>query len=163
MKGGIKLFFVGSTATISRDLIFGGIFALFRNELRLVYCNSSSNRKQKSSKKIHFCIDLISASFATILASPLNYVRNMHYATLIHEKPLTIKQHLVLLWKQTLQETELLNRLRFLQRRLYIGWGTARVGCGMAVGSYLYSLCSSNYDSITSCSWIKNKEESNTK
>jgi hypothetical protein len=32
-KGGVRIFFVGSMATISRDLVFGGAYALLRHEL----------------------------------------------------------------------------------------------------------------------------------
>lgn len=38
------------------------------------------------------------------------------------------------------------DKASFLLSQLRIGWGTARVGCGMGVGAYLYSLCSLYFD-----------------
>jgi hypothetical protein len=69
VKGGIRPFFCGATATIQRDLIFGGCFALFRHEI-LVTNNSSND----------LVINLIAACLATIISSPMNYVRNVHYS-----------------------------------------------------------------------------------
>eukprot|EP01035_Chromulina_nebulosa_P017486 gene17486-23039_t len=143
-KGGLILFFVGSTATITRDIIFGGTFALMRHELRLTSPNSTSHTKSKT-KVYPFILDLISASTATLLSSPFNYVRNMHYATPLNEKPLSIKNHLFKLIKEAKLQKTTFAKVKFLQQRLRIGWGTARVGCGMAFGSYVYSTLTGNF------------------
>ena len=36
------------------------------------------------------------------------------------------------------KEKALFGSLSYVQSRLRLGWGTARVGCGMAFGAYLY-------------------------
>ena len=46
------------------------------------------------------------------------------------------------------QETSY-GKVSFLLSQLRIGWGTARVGCGMGVGAYLYSLCSQYFETPT--------------
>jgi len=165
--GGIRPFYVGATATILRDLGFGGIFAFLRHELvgkKMVASSSSSSSSSMSGKKednLHmetdkqveekkndrargFVVNLFSACIATIASSPLNYVRNVHYAT-----PPSIKAEGTIkilndLWFAASNEPNLRLRLKYLQSRLRLGWGTARVGCGMAFGAFVYSFCSSS-------------------
>ena len=142
-KGGVSLFFIGSTATILRDLTFGGVFSLMRHEL---------THKKKISRTETFLIDLFSASTATILSAPLNYVRNMQFAANPEDVPQSISQHLRSLWVDCFNEKDILVRAKILQRKLRIGWGTARVGCGMAFGSAVYSFVST----LSLSSWNDN-------
>jgi hypothetical protein len=79
---------------------------------------------------------------ATILSSPLNYVRNVHYATEPSVKSKSTQRILKELWIESTKEGSIVRRMRFLQTKLRIGWGTARVGCGMAVGSKIYEFFS---------------------
>ena len=99
--------------------------------------NSSTSVTRK--KKGSLVNDLIAGTVATILSGPLNYVRNIHYATDPSIKPdssMKILRDLVL---RTMRENHnWFSRIHYLQQTLRIGWGTLRVGCGMAVGSYLY-------------------------
>ncbi len=87
-------------------------------------------------------MNLIAASVATVLSAPWNYVRNVHYGTPMNEKPksgyLIIRQ----LWEQAIQEKTFVSRMYHLQRQLRVGWGTARVGCGMAFSSQVYAFIS---------------------
>ena len=131
--GGFRVFFVGSMATLQRDLIFGGTFAYIRHEL------FNQSKKDKSG----FSTNLIAGSIATILSSPYNYVRNIHYATPPEQKPMTSSEVLYKLFITDISTLELSTKekLVYLQRRLRIGWGTARVGCGMAFGSMVYNFC----------------------
>ena len=137
-KGGFGLFFIGTSATISRDITFGGIFSLTRHEL--VPPNHQHNRLEV------FGVDLLSGTFATILSSPMNYVRNIHYATPPDVKADTFWNILFNLWHESTQQESLTAQLRYLQRRLRLGWGTGRVGCGMAFGSVVYNYFTEQQD-----------------
>ena len=137
--GGVKPFFRGSVATVTRDIIFGGVFSLTRYNFPILQRDIDGTRNNMNS----MVIDILSASLATIISSPWNYVRNMHYATPPSEKTLSTWQYLNELILHSSHEKGFRNRFNHIQRKLRIGWGTARVGCGMAVGAYLYSTCSS--------------------
>lgn len=144
-KGGFSPFFAGTSATVLRDLVFGGVFSTLRHDV-LIKPKVDQHRKTKGGydRFNAFIIDVMSAASATIISSPLNYVRDMHYSTPSDQKPRTIKKQLIALWEESLLEETRYKQIVLLQRKLRIGWGTGRVGCGMAVGSYLYSVCSSN-------------------
>lgn len=179
-RGGLRPFFVGVNATISRDIIFGGIFAYLRHELPKQplfssYCSASSAApsssltssftqlatSSSSSSPAHisespvysrnstatspsgpkqtFLTDLISGLIATTLSSPLNYVRNIHYSLPPDVKPASTITVLGELWIRASEEQTSIGKLSHLQSRLRLGWGTARVGCGMALASQFYS------------------------
>jgi hypothetical protein len=90
-----------------------------------------------------FFVNGVSGFVATLLSSPLNYVRNMHYATppsVKHQPGLVI---LADLWSTMLLEKSFWARVLYLQQQLRVGWGTARVACGMALGAQLYDKCTS--------------------
>ena len=194
-RGGLRPFFVGANATISRDVIFGGLFAYLRHELpRLplfssycscecnpdsdtnspasssqrmplksaaissnrptsIYTTSTSSNEKRTATEINcdtvpkkfeirhtFLTDLIAGLVATTVSSPMNYVRNIHYSLPPDIIPSSAATVLRDLWHKALEEETLLGKLSHLQSRLRLGWGTARVGCGMAVASQCYSL-----------------------
>lgn len=131
-QGGIRPFVAGTVATVSRDMTFGGCFALLRH--------SAQTPDDTKTKKV--VINIFAGFMATLLSSPMNYVRNIHYATPpseCHQSALTI---LCQLWKMSSQETSFFSRLVYLQHKLRVGWGTARVACGMALGAHIYDICS---------------------
>ena len=212
-RGGMRPFFVGVNATISRDVVFGGAFSYFRHELpRLSFftcpatsscfslawilrsfsasslpsasaqssseedepstsatmarerrearsnihnSNSSSNNDFNSANSSHnppsahkepkntFLTDLISGLIATTLSSPLNYVRNIHYSLPPDIKPDSTMKVLSELWVKAMEEKTIISKLSHIQSRLRLGWGTARVGCGMALASQFYSFIKS--------------------
>jgi len=75
----------GTTPTILRDFIFGGVFSLVRNNLK-----ESAREKYSKSKYlgfINFSIDLLASTLATILSSPWNYSRNIKYSWKSHQNP----------------------------------------------------------------------------
>ena len=100
-KGGVRPFFVGAAATVSRDFIFGGAFAVLRHYIHTHHRmrdNDIEEEKEKQKQKgkhkqqdkkkdgvyvvyvRQFLVSMVSASVATVLSSPFNYIRNMHYA-----------------------------------------------------------------------------------
>eukprot|EP00597_Dinobryon_sp_UTEXLB2267_P004824 CAMPEP_0170078942 /NCGR_PEP_ID=MMETSP0019_2-20121128/15448_1 /TAXON_ID=98059 /ORGANISM="Dinobryon sp., Strain UTEXLB2267" /LENGTH=173 /DNA_ID=CAMNT_0010292153 /DNA_START=366 /DNA_END=887 /DNA_ORIENTATION=- len=137
-KGGIRPFFVGASATITRDLVFGGFFAIFRH--KLLRMGNESNHSNNVSN--NFMVNLVSGCLATILSSPFNYVRNVHYATPPDIHPPSAYQILLKLWKVSKTKGTFISQFQYLQGNLRIGWGTARVGCGMAFGAKVYAFCS---------------------
>lgn len=139
--GGIRRFFIGSSATIYRDIVFGGTFSFLRHNSKHIIIGKSF----LSSKTSEFIVNMIAASIATILSSPLNYIRVVHYATLPNEKQLSSHQILKDLVISASKEHSFNRKFSYIQSRLRIGWGTARVGCGMAFSASLYKLCSDHY------------------
>lgn len=111
------------------------------------------------------------ALVATVASSPWNYARNMKYGTPAHQQPPSTlrvsRHHHVLpctvnasptrvathpnphLRPQSLQHLmhsackrpTLGQQLKYLQERLRIGWGSARVAVGMALGQYAFEKC----------------------
>ena len=143
LKGnGVKTFFVGATATIIRDVLFGGAFSLLRHELLSSSSSSSLTTTSLSKQQESFAINLVSAMVATIISSPLNYVRNIHYSTAPNIQPLSSFTILNNLFLDARNQPTVINQMHVIQSRLRIGWGTARVGCGMAFSANIYSLCS---------------------
>lgn len=141
-RGGVRCFFVGSSATISRDLIFGGFFALCRHEqLLLIRRQNSHDIHHKPSQTRAFVVNVVAATIATVLSSPMNYVRVVHYATPPDVKPQRAHEILKALLHSAAQEDTLLKRAKYIQSRLRLGWGTARVGFGMAFSASLYNYC----------------------
>lgn len=145
-RGGFRPFLVGISATISRDVLFGGAFAYFRHELPPLY--SSAVRSNSSSigmnasdyiEQKSFFTDLAAGLIATTISSPLNYVRNIHYSCPPDVKADSTGKVLRDLWHSAMAEKTAFLKFSYLQSRLRLGWGTARVGCGMALASQFYS------------------------
>lgn len=76
-KGGLRLFFIGTAATVGRDAVFGMCFAGARHELPKIV---GWKGRTDGNKKVMFLLDFVAASAATALSSPFNYVRNIHYS-----------------------------------------------------------------------------------
>lgn len=156
-QGGIRHFFVGTAATVQRDLVFGGTFAVLRHEIiPYIYFhhilssekgNLKAKRQSNSSStgntvlKTDFFINVVSGMIATLLSSPINYVRNIHYATGPNERIKSSFEILRELYRDAKNEASIIDCFVLLQRRLRLGWGTARVGVGMAFGAKIYELC----------------------
>ena len=162
-KGGARIYYVGASATIARDLVFGGVYGVLRHEMPLLLgnngrkgtddenSNSSSGDYTRDSREVlskpSFVVNLVAAMIATVLSSPWNYIRNIHYATpygQAPEKPLAIMSKL---WENACNHDKFLQRVFHLQVQLRVGWGTARVGCGMAFSSQVYQICSKAMES----------------
>lgn len=136
-KGGFRPFLVGATATVVRDIIFGGTYAVMRHQLAF----STKPNSFRDIDVYNYSINLFSACIATVFSSPLNYARNIHYSTPPHDRASTIVEILKDLLKESKSHPSHLDRAKFLQARLRIGWGTARVGLGMAFGAQIYKMC----------------------
>lgn len=159
-KGGFRIFLVGTTATVLRDLVFGGTYGLLRHELHALskkqqYAVSNASQTESTAsgrtgggslqatssffrEKPTFMQNIVAACMATVLSSPWNYVRNIHYGTPSGTKPQTFLAIWQELSRKAGTQKSALDKIFFLQTQLRVGWGTARVGCGMAVSSSIY-------------------------
>jgi len=131
---GFRPFTKGIVATVIRDAMFGGSFAVIK-------CYTKPHFSPSEQSTIyHRILDngsiLLAGATATIASAPWNYARNIKYATPPGQQAPSIWCCLRDLFRDA--RTADCGSLRFLQQRLRIGWGTARVACGMAVGFQIY-------------------------
>lgn len=117
-------FVKGLTPTILRDVVFGGTYTLLRLNIAEYTEVPTAN----------FC----AAMLATVLSGPFNYVRNIQFATRSLEPAKSVPTVLTELTRETMAVHGVLNRLSFVQTKLRIGWGTARVAMGMSFAHGVY-------------------------
>ncbi|KAG5177864.1 hypothetical protein JKP88DRAFT_169648 [Tribonema minus] len=138
-EGGAAPFIRGVTATVTRDAVFGGTFALLRYGLPGVM---GYRTEQQGGPRNRFWSDLVAAAAATALSSPFNYVRNIKYgspaATPIASDAATLRD-LLREAAAALRRGGALDALSLLQQRLRLGWGTLRTAVGMAAGAKAYT------------------------
>lgn len=128
-KGGSSVFYRGLTSTLLRDISFGGCYTFIR--LQLQWNLSLPHEHQ-------WMANLVAAALATIVSGPFNLARNVQYSTKSADIAPTTGQVLKDLLQETMQLRTLQQRIAHLQKRLRIGWGTARVATGMAFGHWVY-------------------------
>mmetsp|Transcript_21917 Transcript_21917/g.25216 ORF Transcript_21917/g.25216 Transcript_21917/m.25216 type:complete len:165 (+) Transcript_21917:98-592(+) len=138
-KGGLRPFRNGLISTVLRDLCFGGTYTFLRLELQFLF---------QLRPEQQWIANMTAAALATVVSAPFNLVRNVQYATRSREKADTISMILRdfmteacgrgrgRVGGQQIQTTW--QRMRFIQNRLRIGWGTVRVSMGMAFGHLVY-------------------------
>jgi Mitochondrial carrier protein len=128
-QGGRGVFYRGLTSTLMRDIAFGGCYTCIRLQLQWTWSLPHEHQ---------WAANLFAASLATIVSGPFNLARNVQYATKSSQVAPTTFQVL----KELAQETDAIDSLHqksvYLQKRLRIGWGTARVATGMAFGHWVY-------------------------
>ena len=128
--GGVKPFIKGITATVARDATFGVIYEVLRNW----------GNDQDTQKNTHqFLRNASAAAVATGFSSPLNYVRNVQYATPPDQTPPKMMQALSDIWHESKSVEPLLSRLGFFHQRFKFGWGTARVAAGIAASQEIFT------------------------
>lgn len=128
-EGGIKPFMKGITATVSRDATFGMVYEVLR------HWGTDEEKKKNASQFVH---NAAAAGIATIFSGPLNYVRNLQYATPPDKIPPKIGEALLALWQESKSRESVIGRIGIFPERFKIGAGTARVMVGMASGQYIY-------------------------
>lgn len=135
-QGGVQTFVKGTTATMTRDMAFGSTYEMLRSLMRT---KAEKTESKKLSANQSFIYNAGAAAVATVVSSPFNYVRNMHYATPPDRKPASAYEVLTHLWNESKNPGHsFISRLSFFQQKLRFGWGTARVAVGMAVGQKLF-------------------------
>lgn len=123
--GGLYAFLRGTTVTVKRDMMFGFIFG---------YLSFTHNKKK------HFLLDAPFATVATIASSPFNYIRVMKYKTEcnVHISSFTILHNLLKIVQKECPKNILKQIIYTFHSKFNVGWGSARVGIGMALSRQLY-------------------------
>lgn len=119
---------------------------------------SLSDRQQKT---VTFLCNLLAAVLATMASSPWNFVRSVAYGCPAHADNLhraMVVRFLFLQTKYAFEHGETYRKIAYhstgcaargwhfraafkvLNRRLNVGWGSLRVGLGMAVGQHVFGL-----------------------
>lgn len=124
-SAGIYAFMRNIKTTLARDVVFGGIYGYLS-----LNCNENKN----------FMIDTCYACVATVFSSPLNYVRNIIYQSEINAKP-----KLSQIYFDLKKDVNITSHKKIYEKIYYvahnkfcIGWGTLRVGIGMALSRQIY-------------------------
>lgn len=128
-KGGINPFFHGCLPTVARDVAFGGTYTFLRCHLK---------DADWTSQESQWFFNMGAAAIATVVSGPFNLARNIQYSASTTAERSSIGTILANLWNNALQREGVFSRLSYLQSRLRIGWGTARVAAGMALGQQVY-------------------------
>jgi hypothetical protein len=136
-KGGIRPFCNGLIPTVLRDLVFGGCYTFGRLEIQY--------RLQLQPDQQWFA-NMTAAAFATIVSGPFNLVRNVQYATKSRHVADTVRTVLANFVAETQSRPALSTKIKFVQSRLRIGWGTVRVAVGMSFGHYIYDKMMGYYE-----------------
>jgi hypothetical protein len=126
--GNLRPFYFGLMPTIYRDAVFGGCYTWLRLQIQW-WMDLDTPEQYKG--------NFVAAGLATILSGPFNYARNVQYATSSRQVPPSTTQVLHELM-QEVRQTHGVDKLRLLQNRLRIGWGTFRVALGMAFAHAVY-------------------------
>ena len=132
-SGSLRPFYNGLLPTVMRDVVFGGTYTWLRLQIKVWF---------DLSKTEQWMGNFVAAGFATVLSGPFNYVRTIQFATRSQEKAASTMSILSDLAKQTMDVhngSSTLASLRFLQNKLRVGWGTARVAMGMTFAHAVYN------------------------
>jgi len=115
-RGGLSVFWRGAGATVVRDAMFGAVYELTRNSLGAV----------------------LGAAVATLVSSPVNYVRSIQFGTRPNVSCPSIVDVLRDLLAEVSKTKSFSQGASLTQQRLRIGWGTARVAAGVAFGQWAF-------------------------
>mgnify|MGYP005848476991 CR=1 FL=1 len=128
-KGGHGVFFKGLTPTLLRDVTFGGFYTFIRLQAQYTYDIPPEHQ---------WMANLLAASLATVASGPFNLARNIQYNTKSAHAAPTVTEVLMELVHEVKQIEKTRYKLSYVQNRLRIGWGTARVAMGIAFGHWVY-------------------------
>ena len=109
-----------------RDMLFGLTYEWIRTRYsdRIAHSKLAGN--------------LAAGACATVVSGPLNYARNMQYATPLNQPCPSTWRVIVDLFANARKQPSWPGKLHYLQFRLRVGWGSLRVAVGMAAGQALF-------------------------
>ncbi|HSW70516.1 MAG TPA: hypothetical protein VLH77_00880 [Gammaproteobacteria bacterium] len=135
----LEPFIRGTRATIYRGITFGSIYEVLRNLLRQKLNPEETQKPQNKLMTVDFAANTTSAILSTIAASPFNYARNIQYKMPLQQPAPTVKEILISTHKESkTQNKTLLSRINFFSKTFQLGWGTVRVGVGIATGQIIF-------------------------
>jgi hypothetical protein len=114
-------FFNGLNATLWRDAVFGGCYTTIRLQLQWIFDLEAHNQWEAN---------FVASGLAAVVSGPWNYARNLQYATKSREFQPSIRSVFVELMHEVKQQKDVIEKLKYLQIQLRIGWGTLRVAMG---------------------------------
>lgn len=117
----------GLGGTIARDATFGLVFTSVR-----AFGRTYEETSGLTNGTFTFALNFFAGTMGTVMSGPFNYCRNRAYASESGEAPTMRGTLLELLQDFKRRDWGVLNH------KLRIGWGSLRVGIGMATGSYFY-------------------------
>jgi hypothetical protein len=132
VKGGMYPFFRGTFVTLKRDIAFGAT---------LGYLSYTYNPKKE------FWKDAIFATSATTISSPFNYLRVIKYKAPcdIHLPSHVILKDLINIIQKECQNYNTFHKIIYtFHHKFNVGWGSLRVGLGMAMSRQLYEFFINN-------------------
>ena len=165
--GRLRPFTKGIVATVLRDSLFGGFFTFARKRLSALQLKRSNagearaaaatgaNPKAKPSQaaapvapqpaneRSEFAATVVAGMLAAGLSAPMNFVRNMQFSSPPSEPAPSIPRvfyNLGMRCRAVQRSKGTRAALHYATMRMNVGWGTMRVGLGMAVGALLYEL-----------------------
>ncbi len=124
------MFFKGIRVSILRDASFGIIYEVNRGYLR-----SLLSASQSQAVPYTFAADAVGAVFACMTVAPLNFARNMVYATPPDTKPPSFMACMRLLGREVMAHPR---PLMLLDAKLLLRWGAFRTAIGMGLGQSIY-------------------------
>jgi hypothetical protein len=124
---GARIFGRGVGVSMMRDVTFGVTYEVLRRDC--VASQSSAHR---------LLLDCAAGMVASVASSPFNFARTLIFGAPASGCPLSTSTLLQFLVKETIAIPTSRAKWRHLNARLNIGWGTIRVGCGMACGQYVF-------------------------
>ena len=135
---GHQAFTTGLSVSMLRDAVYGGSYEVFRHLFRKKI-HALQTGTAIESLDLKFPCDALAASIATVIASPLTYVRYQKYATPPTQQPPSMAGVMASVWQESSKQNKShLERLSFFQTRLGIGNSVMRAGIGMAFGQKVF-------------------------
>jgi hypothetical protein len=128
-RAGLYSFTRGLGTTAFRDSSFSTMYLACKRHIDAAF--EDEGRR--------FLGNLTVSCLATIVTSPINYVRNMKYAAGYEQSnPSFVSVFNNLVRDQRASHKGFKNSTRYYFNRFAIGWGTLRVGLGVATGQHIY-------------------------
>jgi len=130
-EAGLGSFTRGLGTTAVRDSVFTVLYLVGKK-----YADDWS-----PSNGVHFLTNSAISCMATIITAPINYIRNMKYSKgYQNNNPSVSHIYRDLVNQQCPYKTykDVVPIIRYYTHRLAIGWGTLRVGVGIASGQYIF-------------------------
>lgn len=128
-EAGLNSFARGLGTTAMRDSVFSALYLLGKR----------FSDKKFTDNKSRFVANSLVSCVATVVTAPINYVRNMKYASgYMNSNPTARDIYKDLFRQQPAYSGSLTPVLHYYTHRLAIGWGTLRVGVGIASGQYIF-------------------------
>jgi hypothetical protein len=130
-EAGLHSFTRGLGSIALRDSVFSVLYLVGKR-----YSDEYS-----TNNKIRFLTNSLVACVATIVTAPINYVRSMKYASGYKKEnpsPRQIFKDLLEYQTKYTGTKDVIPILKYYSHRLALGWGTLRVGVGIASGQYIF-------------------------